>query len=71
MRVAIGADHGGFELKELAKEWLNKTGYKVIDELNNTDKVMNDSFWIGVYPGMTDKKIDYMVSQINELLEKN
>ena len=31
MKVAIGADHGGFELKELAKEWLNETSHQVID----------------------------------------
>ena len=40
----------------------------VVGDLDNTDKVMNDSFWVGVYPGMSDEKIDYMISQINELL---
>ncbi|KKL60599.1 hypothetical protein LCGC14_2203720, partial [marine sediment metagenome] len=47
----------------------SKKDFKVIGDLINTDKVMNDSFWVGVYPGMNDEKIDYMISQINELLK--
>ncbi len=34
--------------------------YKIIDELTNTDFVMNNTFWVGVYPGMTDEMISYM-----------
>ena len=34
--------------------------YRVIGKLDNTDYVMNNSFWVGVYPGMTDEKIRYM-----------
>jgi CDP-6-deoxy-D-xylo-4-hexulose-3-dehydrase len=44
--------------------------YRVIGELPNTDKIMNDSFWIGVYPGMTDVMIDYMTSSIVEFVNK-
>ncbi len=35
-------------------------GYRVVGELTNTDRIMKDTFWIGVYPGMTDEMIDYM-----------
>lgn len=42
----------------------NKSGYRVIGELENTDRIMNDSFWVGVYPGMTDEMIDYMAETI-------
>ncbi len=42
----------------------DKTAYRVIGELNNTDRIMRDTFWIGVYPGMTDKKLDYMIDVI-------
>lgn len=37
-----------------------KKGYRVVGELKNTDRIMADSFWIGIYPGMTDEIIDYM-----------
>ena len=36
-------------------------GYRVVGSLENTDRIMNDTFWIGVYPGMTDEKLDYMI----------
>ena len=44
----------------------SKKGYRVVGELNNTDRIMNDTFWIGVYPGMTDEMIDYMAKIIKE-----
>ncbi len=42
--------------------------YRVIGALSNTDKIMNDSFWIGLYPGMSDAALDYMVDKIKEFL---
>lgn len=39
-------------------------GYRVVGELTNTDRIMIDTFWIGVYPGMTDEMIDYMANVI-------
>lgn len=45
-------------------------GYRVVGELNNTDRIMNDTFWIGVYPGMTDEMIDYMIKTIKEALDQ-
>ena len=47
-----------------------RRGYKVIDELNNTDFVMNNSFWIGVYPGMDRASLDRMVDCIKEFIYK-
>lgn len=41
-------------------------GYRVIGDLANTDRIMKDSFWVGVYPGMTDEMIDYMAQIIRE-----
>ena len=42
------------------------TGYRVVGNLENTDRIMRDTFWVGVYPGMTDEKIDYMAKVIRE-----
>jgi CDP-6-deoxy-D-xylo-4-hexulose-3-dehydrase len=39
-------------------------GYRVVGELTNTDRIMNDAFWIGVYPGMTPEMLEYMVDVI-------
>ena len=41
-------------------------GYRVVGTLDNTDRVMSDTFWVGVYPGMTDEMIDYMAKTIIE-----
>ena len=38
--------------------------YKISGELKNTDKIMNDSFWVGVYPGMSDEKIGYIIKTV-------
>lgn len=43
-------------------------GYRVVGELENTDRIMRDTFWVGVYPGMTDEMIDYMAKTIREAL---
>lgn len=44
----------------------NSDAYRVVGSLENTDFVMNNSFWVGVYPGMTDEMIDYMAKVIIE-----
>lgn len=45
-----------------------KKGYRVIGELKNTDKIMNDTFWIGLYPGMTQDVLLYMVETIKQYI---
>ncbi len=46
-------------------------GYRVAGTLEHTDRIMKDSFWIGVYPGMTGDMIDYMAACILEALDRN
>lgn len=41
-------------------------GYRIVGNLENTDKIMNDTFWVGVYPGMDDDRLDYMIKIIKE-----
>ena len=38
--------------------------YRVIGDLSETDRIMNSTFWIGVYPGMTDAMLDKMIEVI-------
>lgn len=47
---------------------ISGSGYRVAGELVNTDRIMKDTFWVGVYPGMTDEIIDYMAKIIHEAL---
>lgn len=42
----------------------SEQGYRVVGTLTNTDRIMEDTFWIGVYPGMTDEMIDHMIREI-------
>ena len=45
-----------------------KIGYRVVGNLVNTDRIMNHSFWVGVYPGMTNEMLDDIIKRIMELL---
>ncbi len=47
----------------------NEEGYRVVGTLKNTDRVMEDSFWVGVYPGLKDEMIDYMIETIKAALQ--
>ncbi|MEI6101116.1 MAG: DegT/DnrJ/EryC1/StrS family aminotransferase, partial [Eubacteriales bacterium] len=42
-------------------------GYRAPVSLTNTDTIMNDTFWVGVYPGMTDEMTDYIAKTINSI----
>ena len=44
-------------------------GYRVAGSLENTDRIMKDTFWVGVYPGMTGEMIDYMAKTIREAVQ--
>lgn len=45
--------------------------YRVSGELTNTDRVMNDTFWIGVYPGLTEEMLSFVVEKIEVFLGLN
>ena len=46
-------------------------GYRVVGNLENTDRIMRDSFWIGVYPGMTKEKLTYMIKVLRGALQNS
>jgi len=61
----------GNYIKHPCFDEMRKTGdgYRVVGELTNTDIVMNRSLWIGVYPGMNQAKLDYMIKAIKEFVK--
>ena len=44
--------------------------YRIAAPLVNTDRIMNRSLWLGVYPGLNDEKIDYMIRSVKEFLHR-
>lgn len=45
-------------------------GYRIIGNLKNTDRIMQDTFWIGVYPGMMEEMLIFMVKELKEAVGK-
>lgn len=43
--------------------------YRVVGTLDNTDAVMENTFWIGVYPGITEPMIEYMIDSFGDFME--
>jgi CDP-4-dehydro-6-deoxyglucose reductase, E1 len=60
---------GNITRHPLFDDMILDTDYKIIGDLKVTDKIMNDSFWIGLYPGMGDDAINYMIRKIREFVE--
>jgi CDP-6-deoxy-D-xylo-4-hexulose-3-dehydrase len=44
--------------------------HRVVGDLINSDIITTNTFWIGVYPGLTDEMIDYMIATIDEFMAK-
>ena len=63
-KIATRMLFGGNLLKQPAYQNIN---YRAIGGLENTDLVMNNLFWIGVYPGLTPEKLKFMASKLLEI----
>lgn len=57
---------GNVLLHPAADNLVEGKDYRVSGSLSVTEEIMNRTFWVGVYPGMTDEKIDYMAQVIHE-----
>jgi len=66
-KIATRMLFGGNLIKQPAYENIK---YRVFGSLRNTDLVMNNLFWIGIYPGITEEKLSYVVKMFNKFLEK-
>ena len=58
---------GGNMIKQPAYINIEK---RIVGALDNSDKVMNDSFWIGVWPGLDKQHLEYIYSKTIEYLNK-
>ena len=45
--------------------------FRVISDLMNTDKVMTSTFWVGVYPGLTNEMLTFIADSIKDFVVKN
>lgn len=66
-RIGTRLLFGGNLLRQPAFRDVN---YRAIGRLPNTDKVMNDSFWIGVWPGIGDEQRRYMVDNLVQVVRE-
>jgi len=66
-QIATRQLFGGNLVRQPAYADLN---YRVVGDLLNSDRVMNQAFWIGVYPGLTQPMLDYVLESINEIALK-
>ena len=44
--------------------------YRVCGNLKNTDFIMNNTFWLGVYPGLSSEMIEYVIEKIEKFIIK-
>jgi CDP-6-deoxy-D-xylo-4-hexulose-3-dehydrase len=65
LKIATRLLFGGNLLRQPA---FMGTPRRVIGELTNTDVIMNDTFWIGVWPGLTLPMLDYVIHQLHRIL---
>jgi CDP-6-deoxy-D-xylo-4-hexulose-3-dehydrase len=47
-----------------------EAGYRIAGSLQNTDIIMKDTFWLGVYPGLSEPMIEYIINQVREFIGK-
>jgi CDP-6-deoxy-D-xylo-4-hexulose-3-dehydrase len=66
-KIATRMLFGGNLLKQPA---YNEIRYRVCGSLKNTDTVMNNLFWVGVYPGLTIDMLDYMIAMFDKFFER-
>ncbi|SCK37713.1 CDP-6-deoxy-D-xylo-4-hexulose-3-dehydrase [Variovorax sp. HW608] len=52
----------------LRQPYMIGRNYRVVGELKNTDRIMNDTFWVGVYPGLTEPMLDHTIESIETYL---
>ena len=67
-KIATRLLFGGNLLRQPAYD---EVTYRVIGELTNTDYIMNNVFWLGIYPGLNEPMLDYMAETIYSFLSRD
>lgn len=52
----------------LRQPYMKGRNYRVVGSLDNSDKVMNSTFWVGVYPGLTTSHLDYVIETLRSYI---
>lgn len=72
LTIALNAKRIGTRLlfagNLLRQPYMIGRNYRVCGELTNTDTIMNNTFWVGIYPGLTTQHLDYVAEAIEQLL---
>lgn len=55
----------------LRQPYFKDLTYRVVGELTNTDIIMNQTFWIGVFPGLGPDHLDYVIDRLGDFIRKN
>lgn len=66
-RIGTRLLFGGNLVRQPAYEGLQ---YRIVGDLTNTDRVMNQAFWIGLFPGLTEEMLSYAVSKLYKFIRK-
>ena len=55
----------------IRQPYFQNVNYRVVGDLTNTDKIMNNTFWIGLYPGLTEDHLQFVVNKFEEFFGLN
>ena len=54
----------------IRQPYFKNINYRVINNLDNTDYIMNNSFWVGIYPGISCEMLDYVAAKIKDFIDR-
>ena len=52
----------------IKQPYLKDLNYRIVGNLKNSDKIMNDSFWVGIYPGLKKSNINYISKILHQYI---
>ena len=55
----------------IRQPYFQNVKYRVVGELTNTDRIMNNTFWLGIFPGLDEQHLDYVIAKVEEFFGLN